>query len=703
MRKFKKLTSIFLAMLLAFSMTAVSFESVSAAIDENGCYAPGDNVTCGTNRYYFAMPNEWYNSNTDTAGVYWWNGTDACNAVDGSGGTVIWPGYKAQRSGINNVYYIDCPKDVPTIVWNNYINGGTDTDAPVYLDAKQAKEVGVEYYSADDSDLYDFDWFAEMEESFNGDKAALGDFADNFFIEEEYGFGFSFNFDNMIYVVDINKTSESFDGRKIYLGDWYFYYGDGEYGIYPTKEESVAKGLFGRVDDSKVPSTKDEPIATEPSTVATPETIPQETFPTNPTETDVTYPIQPDTGKIFFDVKRSGWNIDVIKKIYCHIWRTDNFGNWPEWQTSSELCEFDSYTGIASYDLSKTGNTISATDGKIYCVIFSSNSGMVTYRAVMSGSCIGDTLYCTSEQVENPEDSEKRCRIAVWGNNFDCGPLKIITSTGNIVGYVYPDGETDETLLANYLLTYCYNPDKTDLTQNIVNELNVSPTEVMNVVYERTDDKNKIQIIENILSNCTDPTRYYFNGYYYSKKFDGTLEITGYDGEVEELVIPRKIGSYQIKSISDNAFKDCSTLKSVTIPVGVTDVGDYAFLNCNNLKNVTISSSVINIGQYTFGFRKSKYTNDYIKIDGFTISGVKGSIAEEYANEVGFDFVAIEEEIIGDVDDNGVISVSDATLIQKYLADLTEFTAEQIKIADVNGDGTVNVHDATAIQLLLVS
>ena len=52
---------------------------------------------------------------------------------------------------------------------------------------------------------------------------------------------------------------------------------------------------------------------------------------------------------------------------------------------------------------------------------------------------------------------------------------------------------------------------------------------------------------------------------------------------------------------------------------------------------------------------------------------------------------------------NGVISVSDATLIQKYLADLTEFTAEQIKIADVNGDGTVNVHDATAIQLLLVS
>ena len=35
MRKFKKFTSIFLAVFLAFSMTAVSFGSVSAAIDEN--------------------------------------------------------------------------------------------------------------------------------------------------------------------------------------------------------------------------------------------------------------------------------------------------------------------------------------------------------------------------------------------------------------------------------------------------------------------------------------------------------------------------------------------------------------------------------------------------------------------------------------------------------------------------------------------
>lgn len=714
MRKMKKATSVLLSALLAFSMTAVAFENVSAAIDENGCYVPSENVE-DTNRYYFAMPEEWYNEYTDTAGVYWWAGTDACGAVDGTGGTVTWPGYKAQKSSVNNVYYIDCPKNVPTIIWNNYLDGGQDKEDPKYLEAMQAADTHAEYYSDGDSDLYDSYWFEEMEESFNGDKSALGDFADNFFIEEEYGFGFSFNFDNMIYVVDPSKTSENFEGRKTYVGDWYFYYGNGEYGTYPTKEESVAKGLFGRVDDYKVPSTKDEPVPTEPSTVVPPETRPQETVPTNPTDPatpdEPFVPVYPDDyeGTISFDAKKSGWNLETNKKFFCHIWKydgsnTSSGADWPQWQSKKELCIYNTETGIATYDLTKTGHNFDVSDGAVYCVIFSSNTGMQTYNATMSGACIGNTLYCTGVQVENPEDSERKCMVAVWENNSDCGPEKKITSTGNIVGTAFPDGESDVTLVANYLMQYYEDPTKTERTQYILDTLKVSPADVIAVVKHRAagDDK-KINAIVDILSNCTDPTRNYFSGYYYSKNFDGTVRITGYDGDVEELVIPRKIGSYQIKSISDNAFKDCTTLKSVTIPVGVTDIGDYAFLNCNNLKNVTISSSVINIGQYTFGFRKSKYTNDYIKIDGFTIKGVRGSVAEEYANEVGFDFVAIEEEIIGDVDDNGVISVSDATLIQKYLADLTEFTAEQIKIADVNGDGVVNVHDATAIQLLLVS
>lgn len=208
-----------------------------------------------------------------------------------------------------------------------------------------------------------------------------------------------------------------------------------------------------------------------------------------------------------FDAKKSGWNLDTNNTFYCHIWKADGSGTWPEWQTKAEKCSFDKDTGVATYDLSKTGNTISPSDGRIYCVIFSSNTGMQTCNVIMSGACIGDTLYCTGEQSENPEDSEKKDYVAKWENTADCGQERKITSTGNIVGTAFPEGESDVTLLATYLMAYYNDPAKTDLTQNLLDTLKVSPVDVMSVVKARvTDDDAKVKAIEDILSKCTDPT-----------------------------------------------------------------------------------------------------------------------------------------------------------------------------------------------------
>lgn len=525
MRKFKRLTSIFLSVLLAISMTAVATESASALVDSGGCYVPGDNVEA-THRYYFAMPNTWLNEYTDTAGVYWWGGTDPCNAVDGSGGSVSWPGYKPQRdeykSDSYGVYYVDCPTDVPQIIWNNYVDGGMDKEAPVYQASKQTNDACTEFYTAGDSDLYDYDWFDEMEYNYRYNKSALGDFADNFFYDEEYGLGFAFNFDNMIFVAPAEPNGENFEGKPTYNGDWYFYYGNGFYGTYPAIEEAQKCNALYNLNGQ---------------------------------------------GKIYFDAKKSGWNLDFNIKYFCNIWRADEKGYFPLFQSASELCTFDKTTGIVTYDLSKTDIIIYPDDGAIYNVVFSSVTGMQTYTAVMSGNCIGDTLYCTGEQIENPWDCEKKCYVAVWENNPDCGPEKIITSTGHIVGSKLNDGETDETLLADYLICYYDDHDKTEMTQSLINELEVAPADVFVEVINRCNDQKAIQTIANILMECSNP----------------------------------------------------------------------------------------------------------------------------------------KEEIIGDVDGNGAISVSDATLIQKYSADLTEFTDSQIKVADVNGDGAINVLDATAVQQLLVN
>lgn len=58
----------------------------------------------------------------------------------------------------------------------------------------------------------------------------------------------------------------------------------------------------------------------------------------------------------------------------------------------------------------------------------------------------------------------------------------------------------------------------------------------------------------------------------------------------------------------------------------------------------------------------------------------------------------VNGEITGDVDGDGVLSIKDATLIQKYCAGIADFTAEQSRLADVNGDGDINIVDTTEIQ-----
>lgn len=251
----KKIISLLLTLMLTVSMVAVAAVSVSAEVDEQGRYTPSEGIE--TNRYYFYMPSDWYNDCAFDAGIYWWLGSDAPAA---------WPGYGAQNGDADQVYYCDVPVNSTTIIWNNGYDGGEDSTDPNYAKAIQTVDVASQFYSDGDTDTYDSDWFAEMEASFNGDKATLGTFADNFFYDEEYGLGFSFDFDNMIYVINPDMISENpLNGKITSGGDWYFYYGNGEYGTYPTKEEAAEKGALYTSDYQPA---KDKP-ATEPVTDAT--------------------------------------------------------------------------------------------------------------------------------------------------------------------------------------------------------------------------------------------------------------------------------------------------------------------------------------------------------------------------------------------------------------------------------------------------
>ena len=52
--------------------------------------------------------------------------------------------------------------------------------------------------------------------------------------------------------------------------------------------------------------------------------------------------------------------------------------------------------------------------------------------------------------------------------------------------------------------------------------------------------------------------------------------------------------------IGDCAFYDCSGLKSLTLPAGITSIGYKAFWNCSGLKSLTLPASITSIGSRAF-------------------------------------------------------------------------------------------------------
>ena len=53
-------------------------------------------------------------------------------------------------------------------------------------------------------------------------------------------------------------------------------------------------------------------------------------------------------------------------------------------------------------------------------------------------------------------------------------------------------------------------------------------------------------------------------------------------------------------TIGVEAFSECSNLRSIIIPEGVTTISDGAFYECSGLRYVTLPSSITTIGNYVF-------------------------------------------------------------------------------------------------------
>ena len=116
---------------------------------------------------------------------------------------------------------------------------------------------------------------------------------------------------------------------------------------------------------------------------------------------------------------------------------------------------------------------------------------------------------------------------------------------------------------------------------------------------------------------------------------DDTVTITGTKHIDTSVTIPAEINGHKVKSIGNAAFANIETLHSavsdVVVSNGVSMIEDSAFENGYFLKKIQLPESIAYIGNDAF-----KNCNDV------TIYGIPGSYAEQYANEKGINFTAIE-------------------------------------------------------------
>lgn len=190
-----------------------------------------------------------------------------------------------------------------------------------------------------------------------------------------------------------------------------------------------------------------------------------------------------EESKIYFEVP-SDWK--NYKTVYCHLWAYGSETPLANWQSKKEACTLVEGTTY-SYDTTKVGGL---TDGTLYCVIFSLNTGMETYTTLMTTDCYGDTLYCNDTYYENPVDSTKTSRAAFWKNHSatQYGPLMQVTSIGNIVGTCI--ASSAQTMFSDFLKnnldnarTYSKKADQ-EIVDNIAKTLGLSKSNIETLIKE---------------------------------------------------------------------------------------------------------------------------------------------------------------------------------------------------------------------------
>lgn len=209
---------------------------------------------------------------------------------------------------------------------------------------------------------------------------------------------------------------------------------------------------------------------------------------------------------------------------------------------------------------------------------------------------------------------------------------------------------------------------------------------------------------------------------------DTEAEILSYSGSESSLVLPSTLNGYPVTSIANSAF-EASSISSVTVPEGVTNISQFAFAKCDNLITVVLPSTLTYLGLSAF---YESYSLENVNLEDTSITGVNmmtfsgctylekialpttcaGIYSGAFANCISLESVFIPREV-QTIFDNAFSGSNYVTVTGYHESFADTFCAEKeidfiplsatFVMGDADGDNDVRIHDCTYIQKILAS
>ena len=526
----------------------------------------------------------WYNEFNEGAdgnhyaGIYWW---------DAPASPAAWPGYKMEIDDVDNsVYYAEIPGDgnLTSAIFNNGVDGGTDSSLPIYYKAAQ---------SIDNN----------MEGAYEGDYETLWGDTYN-----------EFDFEGCIYVIDPNQVSiNAFSGKQTCGGNWYYYYGNGCYGSYRTDadeftsaEDCCLNPDHFNEEGEHVGYHEDEPTPTEAPTEA-PEPTEAPTEAPVPTEAPTEAPVPTEAPTEAPEPTEAPTEAPVPTEEPADTFivagnDTTIFGTSWNGNDTNNTMTFANDVWYKEYTVDGAINAVqlkAVKNGTAW--IGDATGNNVTFNVTEAGTF---TVYCDGTKT--------------WVEGDNVMPIsELNVQSVTVVGNGSPDGD------------------------NWLNKINWDPAAEANHMTKVGD--TAVYEIEYTLGEF-DPTDIEFKFAINDAWTDNFGLADG--GKIENGVE------------TDAVYNGSTNLKITGLTAGTTikmqlDLTDF----------------------------------NYDSKTGAKMTVTWGSDAPSY--------------ILGDANGDGVVDSIDATLIQRYDAQMHVGDSFDVNAADVNGDGEVDILDVTFIQRYL--